>query len=431
MRHAIFFITITTLLLISIKTTAQQLVQNGSFANSVADWMADCIDVEAYYPETTYGGTSSANLVAEVDDGSCFHQDVCVLPGADYILSLKASRRPIAAGSVTTNITVQGLDAANAATGAPLANINFTRTNTTFSFTPVTGIPVISVPAGSGIVRLRIKFTDATPGYSTLGMIIDDVSLSFQALPAYSGDTQTCINTATQLGIANLPSSGIFYNWQISGGTPAASTLATPVATWAATGTYPIYCILSNGVCPVDSVHRDITVATVNVPVVVSPVNYCLGQTAAPLSATGSTLKWYTTATGGVASLTAPVPSTATAGTTTWYVSNAAGVCESSRVPVTVNVNRVYARFVPGKYNICIGDPVTLNNLDSGNTALSYFWDFGDNTPSGNLPAPAHTYAGPGTYTITHIVSDQQPCYDTTGIQVTVLPKPAVNATVG
>jgi hypothetical protein len=53
-------------------------------------------------------------------------------------------------------------------------------------------------------------------------------------------------------------------------------------------------------------------------------LEYCVGATATALTATaatGHTLNWYTVATGGTASTTAPVPSTATAGITTYYVS--------------------------------------------------------------------------------------------------------------
>lgn len=76
-------------------------------------------------------------------------------------------------------------------------------------------------------------------------------------------------------------------------------------------------------------------------PVVNSPVYYCQGSSASPLTATGSpgnTLRWYNVATGGTFSLTAPTPSTAAVGTTSYYVSETDGVLESSRVQIVVNV---------------------------------------------------------------------------------------------
>ena len=78
-------------------------------------------------------------------------------------------------------------------------------------------------------------------------------------------------------------------------------------------------------------------------PLVTTPVNYCVGQAAVPLSATAlgsNILNWYTTSSGGVASSTAPTPLTTAGGTTIYYVSQSTPVtlCESPRVPITVNV---------------------------------------------------------------------------------------------
>src|SRR5262249_6820504 len=74
-------------------------------------------------------------------------------------------------------------------------------------------------------------------------------------------------------------------------------------------------------------------------PAVTSPVVYCQNATAAPLTAAGSSLLWYTTATGGTRTATAPTPSTAITGTTTWYVSQSENGCESPRSPISVTVN--------------------------------------------------------------------------------------------
>ena len=76
---------------------------------------------------------------------------------------------------------------------------------------------------------------------------------------------------------------------------------------------------------------------------VISPINYCHKSTAVPLTATpttGSTLKWYATATSKTALATAPTPTTTTVGSKTYYVAErtAAGV-ESERLPIVVNIN--------------------------------------------------------------------------------------------
>ncbi|MFN8436043.1 MAG: glycosyl hydrolase family 8 [Cytophagales bacterium] len=77
---------------------------------------------------------------------------------------------------------------------------------------------------------------------------------------------------------------------------------------------------------------------TTTAPTVTSTVNYDQNATASALTATGNSLKWYTVATGGTASTTAPVPSTETIGTTIYYVSQTLNSCEGPRASITVTV---------------------------------------------------------------------------------------------
>ena len=75
---------------------------------------------------------------------------------------------------------------------------------------------------------------------------------------------------------------------------------------------------------------------TPNPPGVISPVIYCQGATAVPLTATGSNLLWYTAPAGGTGSPNAPIPSTAIPGTTNFYVSQTVDGCESDRSQIDV-----------------------------------------------------------------------------------------------
>ncbi|MGY0391152.1 choice-of-anchor J domain-containing protein [Bizionia sp. KMM 8389] len=80
-----------------------------------------------------------------------------------------------------------------------------------------------------------------------------------------------------------------------------------------------------------------------DMPTVETPVNYCLNATAEPLTATATgtyTLLWYTDATGGTGSTTAPTPDTSTAATTSYYVVNVdENGCEGPRAEIVVEVN--------------------------------------------------------------------------------------------
>lgn len=107
-------------------------------------------------------------------------------------------------------------------------------------------------------------------------------------------------------------------------------------------------------------------------PTVVSPVNYAVGATASPLTATGTGLLWYTAATGGTGSATAPTPSTTTVGTTSYFVSQTVSSCEGARAEIVVSVTKPAAKvsLVAG-WNI-VGCPITGSTEVS--SAMASIW---------------------------------------------------------
>ena len=109
------------------------------------------------------------------------------------------------------------------------------------------------------------------------------------------------------------------------------------------TYTYQICDIANPTVCSSATVTVNVTCPTILSPTVSSPVVYCQQAVATPLTATaqsGTTLRWYTQATGGTFTLTAPTPSTLVATTLTFFVSNVNTLsgCESARVPIQVTI---------------------------------------------------------------------------------------------
>jgi len=135
-----------------------------------------------------------------------------------------------------------------------------------------------------------------------------------------------------------LTATGTALKWYTvaTGGAPLA---AAPVPSTTTAGSTTYY--VSQTVGGVESTMAAIVV-TVNAspaaPAAVSPVSYTLNATATALSATGTALKWYTVATGGAASSTAPTPVTTTAGSTSYYVSQTVNSCESLRDTIVVEV---------------------------------------------------------------------------------------------
>ena len=152
----------------------------------------------------------------------------------------------------------------------------------------------------------------------------------------------TPVGGSNSTGLTATALSGHTLKWYTvaSGGT---GTNTAPVIDASNPGTFTYYVSqVSAGGCESPRTAITATVSPVPVAPTVTNVSYCIGGTATALTATaatGNSLVWYTTATGGTGSSTAPTPSTSTLGVTTYYVSqvNATG-CESERAAITVTV---------------------------------------------------------------------------------------------
>ena len=164
---------------------------------------------------------------------------------------------------------------------------------------------------------------------------------------------------------------------------------------------------------------------TLQAPAATTTISYCANAAPAQLSATataGNTLNWYTVATGGTASTTAPTPSTATAGTYNYYVAqmNADGF-EGPRTMITVTVNALPSApsVTPnGPTSFCTGGDVQL----SSSAASSYLWSNAATTQS-------ITVSTSGSYHVT--ITDANGCQATSSditVDVSNAPVPTVQA---
>ena len=193
------------------------------------------------------------------------------------------------------------------------------------------------------------------------GGYLDDIAIYNRALTQeeitqlYTGTTQA--PAAIQSFTVNPDTTGhegSTYAWSISPAAPSAvitgdGTNSISIA-WGYTpaGNYLVQSVETNSAdCIAEPVNTFVIVSDSGLApatlTVVSPVNYCKGATAAPLTATASensTLIWYATATTKTALTSAPTPLTTAASTKTFYVSekNPEGV-ESERIPIEVIVS--------------------------------------------------------------------------------------------
>ncbi len=170
------------------------------------------------------------------------------------------------------------------------------------------------------------------------------------------------------------------------------TTATTPTISVAASGSY--WLAVTNAVCTTSDT-IDVNIVPLTGPVV-TPVTFCQYDTATPLTAVGTGLLWYTTATGGTGSPVAPTPSTTVPGIAAYYVTATTGPCESARVPLNVTIIPLPAPpAISGINTYCHGQPfVPLSVVGFG-----ILWYDSLTGGTGSFGAPYINTYMPGKYT--------------------------------
>jgi gliding motility-associated-like protein len=146
-------------------------------------------------------------------------------------------------------------------------------------------------------------------------------------------------------------------------------------------------------------------------PVVVSPVRLCQYEAAAPLTAQGQNLLWYTTPDGIGGLSLAPVPFTGYEDTAAYYVSQVVNGCESDRALINVAVNyKPNAAITSEREFVCQFDTISFNYFGNGRASSQYAWSIDG---PGNIVSGQGTqgplivrYDQPGTYTVSLVVDN-------------------------
>ena len=156
----------------------------------------------------------------------------------------------------------------------------------------------------------------------------------------------------------------------------------------------------SNTFCtslPSNTFTNDAQLATPLAPIVVSPVIYCQNAIASALTASGSNLLWYTAATGGMGSTSAPTPSTSVAGSTNYYVSQTLLGCEGTRAAITVTINAApVAPTVVTPVTYC--QNATASALFATGSNLLWYTTVTGGIGSASTPTPSTSVAGSTNY---------------------------------
>ena len=338
---------------------------------------------------TSAGGTGSATapIPSTATVGSTTY----------YVSQTTGCEGPRASITVTINAT----PAAPAVTSAVAycqgtATTQLTATGTGLLWYTVstngTGSATAPTPSSAAAGTISYYVSQTVTGCESPRATITVTVTATPAAPTVTTPITYCQNaTATA-----LTATGTNLKWYLVPTAGAALASApTPITTAIGSTTY--YVSQSTGTCegPRASIVVNVTAVTA-APTVTSPVTYCQNATAVPLTATGTNLLWYTSATTGTGSATAPTPGTTTVGSTTYYVSQT-GTCESARTAIVVNVTTTAAApTVTSPVNYCQGN--TAVPLTATGTGLIYYTTATGGTGSATAPTPSTTTAGTVTY---------------------------------
>jgi pectate lyase len=322
----------------------------------------------------TYAATASGTYTVEVTNtGGC---KVTSAP-----TQITVSALPTAA--ITTPTTSICTGSSTVLTASPGASYKW------FNGTTQVGTAVTYTATAAGAYTVEVTNTGGCKATSAATQI------TVSALPTAAITTPTtsiCTGSFTVL-TANIGSSYKWFN-----GTTQVGTAATYSATTA--GSYTVE-VTNGGNCKATSSAMVVTVnALPSAPAVTATTTYCQNGTVTALTATGTGLIWYTAATGGTGSTTAPIPATTNIGTTNYYVSQTTtNGCESSRSIIAVTVANVPTASITTTTPIafCAGGSVVL----TANTGISYKW-FNGTTQIGTGATYSATAAGSYTVEVTN-----------------------------
>ncbi len=181
-------------------------------------------------------------------------------------------------------------------------------------------ITTLSIANGASFM---IRWTDYDPSGANDGMGIDDFSIKPCGTVSAPTASDQAFCSATSPTVASLTATGTALQWY------SASTGGTALSTSTAlTNSTTYYATQTVGGC--ESVSRAAVIATVNinpsVPTGSANQTLCTGSTVAELSATGTSIQWYSGSTGGSALAT----NTALVNSSTYYASQTTNSCEST-----------------------------------------------------------------------------------------------------
>jgi uncharacterized delta-60 repeat protein len=278
--------------------------------------------------------------------------------------------------------------------------INPTRTDNFISCGPYTWIDGNTYSNNNNSATFTIQNPAGCDSIISLNLTVNPIPIA----PTGSTSQTFCVagTTISSLSASGLTGSTIQWYTTANGGIPLASSTTLVNGT-----TYFASQTLNN--CE-STLRLAVTVSIILIPMPTGSATqtFCTGATVASLVANGTTIKWYTSASGGT-----PLTASSTLiNGTTYYASQTASGCEStSRLPVTVNITNSPAPSGSTTQIQCTG--ATVANLVANGTNIQWY-----STISSTSPLATSTVLVNGTtYYATQTVSG---CQSTSRLAVTI-----------
>ncbi len=191
------------------------------------------------------------------------------------------------------------------------------------------------------------------------------------------------------------------------------TTAPTPNTTVVGTTSYYVSQTIDS--CESARERVDVQISTTSLPGTTAR-SLCKDAAATALTANGTNLKWYTEATGGTGSTTAPIPNTSTIGTINYYVSQTVNGCESGRQKLAVTIIAApIAAFTasPALTDTLIkGSTVAFTFSGTMGSSPNYKWNFGDGSSLVFTKNASHKFDKVGAFMISLTVTETG-CADT------------------
>lgn len=265
-----------------------------------------------------------------------------------------------------------------------------TLTGITFSWSGPAGFtstlqnPVITtastVNSGTYLCTITKIATGCTSVAGTVNVLVKPTPTA-----SITGNSPVCEGFTLTMTASSTPT-GATFSWSGPGGfTGASSTTVIDPAPLTSAGVYTVVATL-NG-CPSMPATYNAVINPIPAAPTVSPIEYCQYDVATALTAIGSNIRWYTVATGGTGSATAPVPATNAPGNTTYYATQSVLGCESPRAPLVVTVKLKPVVFAtPLRNSICHHDTLSIRATGGSYVGATYSWVYpmGASLVSGN-----------------------------------------------